>query len=1036
MASPVTKCRQCGLGCVRCVKAKASGFGGNCRDASVPHAAHWSSFEGSNLWVCVCQSDMALAELSPTSQRAAKRARTAALETRPLPPPEAATRLTRGAPAAARAAAEQQLQTLDPRLAGIQACAPPLPPLRRAAASQALAQAQAKGLAREPRAQERQETSGDSSGEVEERPGCLQCRWRAAGCAHCRGTQPGPSRRPELRRGGGGAPKARQPAKGPSARSGKAPAGAPRAAKTPLGAHLAPKDLEFEHATFDLCRLDKGQAAYVLSAQGLRNQAARTLHQDVCEACLRNRRRQEDQPDDSSGSDRSSEEGDEEATRHRSLMIECEFCSRGWHPLCLTPPMLTLPAPDVPFVCADCVRCGGAAGGVEGRVTRRALTASERFFRGDYYLGRIEKIILPRGTPLPLDPAAGAPKLERCRVVMRWYIRPEDTLQGRQAHQSRRQVFLHNLVDCIDAECVVKDIQPEVLLRDAFGSTLGDDVFLLTHRYNQSSAVYTPIRGSGGDSDAEAEQAAYETVERWAEGDSSDDGGESEREARHKLHRHSAKGSARPRAVLVQGLGGAAVEQSAPGGGGQQLDDNRAGVRFANPGLAYCVPPAPQPFHEEDDRAEAPAHAVRAYPLGLLDRARAKLTLSSVPTSMPCRHAERTQIASVVRDALVTGTCIGSSMYISGVPGTGKTATVKEVMREMRTEMLRKRLPEFFYVEVNGLRLPSPEHAFCCILEQLTGESTSPERALATLSARFASPAVKGRTTVLLLDELDTLQTPPLHNVLYNLFDWPTRLNAKLIVLGIANTMDLPERLPGRIISRMGPRRVKFKAYDREMLIAILTSRLRDADAGGDAVLDLFPKTKDTANAVYFIAAKVAGISGDARRALELLRRAAELAAARYESALAAASASGSEPPLLRVTGLTSGDAPDDAKTAIKEMFSSPHVLLIQRACLHERIFFAAMAYEARVTGVEVAKFEQLAERHASLCRANGIVAPSDRVLLDIACRLGEQDLLNYDGGRHGAEMQVQLAYSPADIWLALEDDKQLPWIKKLGNPQ
>ena len=35
--------------------------------------------------------------------------------------------------------------------------------------------------------------------------------------------------------------------------------------------------------------------------------------------------------------------------------------------------------------------------------------------------------------------------------------------------------------------------------------------------------------------------------------------------------------------------------------------------------------------------------------------------------------------------------------------------------------------------------------------------------------------------------------------VLYNLFEWPTRPGARLAVIGIANTLDLPERLLPRI---------------------------------------------------------------------------------------------------------------------------------------------------------------------------------------------------------------------------------------------
>ena len=51
--------------------------------------------------------------------------------------------------------------------------------------------------------------------------------------------------------------------------------------------------------------------------------------------------------------------------------------------------------------------------------------------------------------------------------------------------------------------------------------------------------------------------------------------------------------------------------------------------------------------------------------------------------------------------------------------------------------------------------------------------------------------------------QLDLLWTRK-QAVLYSLFDWPTRPNAKLIVLAVANTMDLPERiLMKRVASRL-----------------------------------------------------------------------------------------------------------------------------------------------------------------------------------------------------------------------------------------
>jgi len=46
-------------------------------------------------------------------------------------------------------------------------------------------------------------------------------------------------------------------------------------------------------------------------------------------------------------------------------------------------------------------------------------------------------------------------------------------------------------------------------------------------------------------------------------------------------------------------------------------------------------------------------------------------------------------------------------------------------------------------------------------------------------------------------------------SVIYNIFDWPTRRDARLVVVAIANTMDLPERM---MISRVASRLVAILA--------------------------------------------------------------------------------------------------------------------------------------------------------------------------------------------------------------------------------
>lgn len=68
-------------------------------------------------------------------------------------------------------------------------------------------------------------------------------------------------------------------------------------------------------------------------------------------------------------------------------------------------------------------------------------------------------------------------------------------------------------------------------------------------------------------------------------------------------------------------------------------------------------------------------------------------------------------------------------------------------------------------------------------------------------------------------------------DVIYNLLDWPTKASARLVVITIANTMDLPERvLMGRITSRLGLTRVTFQPYSHAQLQEIVVTRLQDVD--------------------------------------------------------------------------------------------------------------------------------------------------------------------------------------------------------------
>lgn len=92
-------------------------------------------------------------------------------------------------------------------------------------------------------------------------------------------------------------------------------------------------------------------------------------------------------------------------------------------------------------------------------------------------------------------------------------------------------------------------------------------------------------------------------------------------------------------------------------------------------------------------------------------------------------------------------------IYISGVPGTGKTATVNEVIKCLKCLVEKQKLEPFDFVEINGMKLSEPRQAYVQILKQLSGKVLTWEQAYNTLEKKFNS-SVQRPMTLLLVDEV------------------------------------------------------------------------------------------------------------------------------------------------------------------------------------------------------------------------------------------------------------------------------------------
>ncbi|KAF0874187.1 CDC6 protein, partial [Crocuta crocuta] len=241
----------------------------------------------------------------------------------------------------------------------------------------------------------------------------------------------------------------------------------------------------------------------------------------------------------------------------------------------------------------------------------------------------------------------------------------------------------------------------------------------------------------------------------------------------------------------------------------------------------------------------------------------AKLVLNTaVPDRLPAREKEMNVIRNFLREH-ICGKKAGS-LYLSGPPGTGKTACLSRILQDFKKE-----LKGFKTVMLNCMSLRSAQAVFPAIAQEICQEEVSrPAGKDMMKKLENQMTAEKGPMIVLVLDEVDQLDSKG-QDVLYTLFEWPWLNNSRLVLIGIANTLDLTDRILPRLQARekCKPRLLNFPPYTKNQIAAILQDRLDLVSR--DQVLD--------SAAIQFCARKVSAVSGDVRKALDVCRRAIEI---------------------------------------------------------------------------------------------------------------------------------------------------------------
>ena len=247
--------------------------------------------------------------------------------------------------------------------------------------------------------------------------------------------------------------------------------------------------------------------------------------------------------------------------------------------------------------------------------------------------------------------------------------------------------------------------------------------------------------------------------------------------------------------------------------------------------------------------------------IGQFQEARAALH-TGTPSQLLCREEQIAVLDTWLQDHLVAAK--PGSLYISGAPGTGKTAIL--------THLLSKIYTKYKYIFINCMVLKSSIAIYREVAKQLCPkkEVKTERDALKVIEASIQS---SGEMILLVLDEVDQLETKD-QSVLYTVFEWPALERSRLVLCGIANSLDLTDRVLPRlqVSPAYKPSLLHYPPYSKQQIMDILTARLQEGagrEGTGNPVI--------TTRAIAFLAGKIASLSGDLRKALDVCRRALEL---------------------------------------------------------------------------------------------------------------------------------------------------------------
>ncbi|ODH13787.1 hypothetical protein ACO22_06902 [Paracoccidioides brasiliensis] len=327
--------------------------------------------------------------------------------------------------------------------------------------------------------------------------------------------------------------------------------------------------------------------------------------------------------------------------------------------------------------------------------------------------------------------------------------------------------------------------------------------------------------------------------------------------------------------------------------------------------------------------------------------ARQLFARSSTPGRLVGRDSEREELTAFIDNAVQSRS--GGCIYVSGPPGTGKSAMVNEVWRDIHLEKSVR------VAHINCASMTSSRDIYTKLVDELCDDAQLFKKSRTELLGGMFLQKKRSASTafyVVALDEIDHLLSSDVET-LYTLFEWSLQPGSQLVLIGIANALDLTDRfLPRLKAKNLKPHLLPFLPYTAPQISGIITTRLRSllpTTAPNCGPADFIPFLHPAA--IQLCARKVASQTGDLRKAFDIVRHTIDLIEQEFIRNISCGaptnSIASSKAPLTENVNLASLVSPPDTPSSSSCSSTQPWTGPVYTAATAPR---ATVAHVARVT--------------------------------------------------------------------------------------